>query len=261
MAILDSQTATGFSWVQESVALFKQQTGKWISISAAYLLFMLLSSTISEVMAIVSILLWPAVTAYVLLIYRSVEMGKQESTQQIFNQLKPTLKPLLFLGLLAIIYLALAGWWLNDDMQAVVEMTKTQQSMSEAERMALVKTAFPLYAKLLLLLVPLFVVTWFSPLLIAVNQYPLVKAIKSSIAGVLQYFGALNIAWLVLTAYLMLFSIFAGLIVGVLGLVGTLAALVLFAVLLLGTTLFFAFQFVSYRDVFSAAPVVQTHSS
>jgi len=259
MAILDSQTATGYSWVQETVALFKQQKGRWLFISMTYLLFMLLSSLSSSVLAIFSIVLWPAVTAYVLLIYRSFEMGKQENAQQILQQLMPSIKPLLLLGFLAIVYLMLMGLLLNDDMQALVDVAKMNEAMSDEERVALLKQALPLYTKLLLMLIPLFVITWFSPLLIAVNQYPVIKAIKSSIAGVLQYFAALNIAWLVLTAYLMLFSVLAALIGGVLAVIGgaALSTMALLAIAVLGTSLFFAFQYVSYRDVFRAAPVVQ----
>lgn len=257
MAILQSQTATGLSWVQESMALFKQQTGRWLLIAFNYLLIMLVMSSMGSAMSVISIVLWPATTALILLFYRAEEMGKSTNLSQLLTQLKPNLQPLLFMGLLAAVYFIFIQFLLKDDLSLIASMSQPEQTASEEERMAMMQQILPVYFKLLAMLVPLFVVTWFSPLLIAVNQYTLVKALKSSIAGVLQYFGALNIAWLVLVGCLLLVSTVAGMVIGLLGLGGAATTFLFLLVLVFGTALFFAFQYVCYRDVFRAAPVTQ----
>jgi hypothetical protein len=100
--------------------------------------------------------------------------------------------------------------------------------------------------------------TWFSPMLIAFNNYTVIKAIKSSIAGSLQYMLAMGVAWLLLTlgifALLMIAGIFMALISSSLPILGQLVMpAVVFGSLLLATALMLAFQYVSYRDVFRAA--------
>jgi len=112
--------------------------------------------------------------------------------------------------------------------------------------------------KLSLLLIPLMMATWFSPMLIAFNNYSLIKAIKSSIAGSLQYMIALAAAWLLLTvgiiALMLIVGIVAGIISNLVPVLGQmLMSMVVFGCLLLATALMLAFQYVSYRDVFRAA--------
>jgi hypothetical protein len=99
--------------------------------------------------------------------------------------------------------------------------------------------------------------TWFAPMLIAFNNYSLGKAIKSSLAGTLQYMIALTVSWLILTSGIILLMLFAGIVVGILGaLIPTMAQLLMsilvFGTLLLASALMLAFQYVSYRDVFRA---------
>ena len=62
MAIQESSTKTGISWVKESVDLFKTAPRKWLSLALAYVgLFVLLPSIpgLRIFFAFVSILIWP----------------------------------------------------------------------------------------------------------------------------------------------------------------------------------------------------------
>ena len=98
----------------------------------------------------------------------------------------------------------------------------------------------------------------FSPMLIAFNNYTVAKAIKSSIAGTLQYMLALLVAWIMLTVGIFAVLIIAGIVIAMMGsLTPTLGQLLmpilLFGCLLTATALMLAFQYVSYRDVFRAA--------
>ena len=65
MAILESRTQTGLSWVKESLALFKTSPRKWLLLALAYVgFFMMLPSVPGlQFLAFVSILLWPVFLA------------------------------------------------------------------------------------------------------------------------------------------------------------------------------------------------------
>ena len=61
MAILQSRTQTGISWIKESIALFKTAPRKWLMLALAYLsLFVMLPSIpVLQFFAFLSVLIWP----------------------------------------------------------------------------------------------------------------------------------------------------------------------------------------------------------
>lgn len=263
MAILESRTKTGLSWVKESVALFKTQPSKWMLLAIAYVgIFMMLPSIPGlGIFALLSVLIWPVFIAFAVMLYRNAEMGKQETVQAVLAKIQPKFTVLMLLGLVCLVYATLATFILNSDIQGLMSFADKGAQMSESEYEKFMDQFMPFMLKLLLLLLPLFVATWFAPVLIAINNYSLVNAIKSSIAGVLQYTVAMGAAWLVLSAGVMALMLVVGLVIGTLGalvpvLAQALMPMLVFGCLLLATALMFAFQYVSYRDVFRAAPVV-----
>jgi hypothetical protein len=144
----------------------------------------------------------------------------------------------------------LLSFVLSSDMQSLPVLAANKAKMTEAEMIIFLQKMLPVLLKLTLLLIPLMMATWFAPMLIALNNYSLLKALKSSIAGSLQYMIALGAAWLLFTAgiaALILLAIIIGALVPVLG------QILLFGCFLLATALMLAFQYVSYRDVFRAA--------
>lgn len=263
MAILESRTKTGISWVKESVALFKAQPSKWMLLAIAYVgIFMMLPSIPGlGIFALLTVLIWPVFIAFAVMLYRNAEMGKQETAQEVLAKIQPKFTVLMLLGLLCLVYATLATYLLNSDIQGLMSFADKGAQMSESEYEKFMGNFTPFMLKLLLLLLPLFVATWFAPVLIAINNYSLVNAIKSSIAGVLQYTVAMVAAWLVLSAGIMGLMLAVGLVIGTLGALVPVVAqalmpMLVFGCLLLATALMFAFQYVSYRDVFRAAPVV-----
>ena len=95
-------------------------------------------------------------------------------------------------------------------------------------------------------------------MLIAFNNYSLVKAIKSSIAGSLQHLIAMIAAWLLLSAGMMTLMMFASVLVGLFAMMiptiaQSLVTALVFGCFLISIALTLAFQYVSYRDVFRAA--------
>ena len=260
MAILESRTQTGISWIKESIALFKTAPRKWLMLALVYVgLFMMLPSIpVLQFFAFVSILMWPVFLALAIALYRNADMKKQQSLSETMQTIKPKMLQLMALGGACLLYAVLMSFVLNSDLQGLAAMAQNKDKMTESQMMAFMQKVLPVMLKMLLLSIPLLMATWFSPMLIAFNNYNLVKAMKSSIAGSLQYVIALTAAWLLLTAGMLALMMAVGIIAGVVSaLVPVLGQLlipfVLFGCMLLATALMLAFQYVSYRDVFRAA--------
>ena len=252
MAILETSTKTGVSWVKESAALFKTAPRKWLLLALTYIgLFVMLPAIPGlQVFSFISILIWPVFLAIAMMLYRNVELKKQQNLSEVFENIKPKMSQLIALGGACLLYVLLVSFVLSGDIQSLAVLAENQAKMTEAEMLVFLQKMLPLLLKFTLLLIPLMMAVWFSPMLIALNNYSVVKALKSSIAGSLQYMVALGAAWLVLTlgmVALMLPVIIIGALIPVLG------QMLLFGCLLLATALMLAFQYVSYRDVFRAA--------
>lgn len=260
MAILESRTKTGLSWVTESVALFKTAPRKWLMLSLAYVGFFIIlpSMPILQFLSFISVLLWPVFLAIALAFYRNAEMKKEQNLTEIINFMKPKMPMLIGLGGACLLYAALVSLLLNSDLQGLATFTQNKGEMSDSQMLEFLQKMMPILLKLSLLLIPLMMATWFAPMLIAFNNYTLVKAIKSSIAGSIQYMGALTAAWIALTAGILLTMLVVGIVAGVVssiipGVGQMLMSFVLFGIFLMATALMLAFQYVSYRDVFRAA--------
>lgn len=260
MAILESRTKTGMSWVKESIALFKTAPRKWLLVALAYVgVFMMLPSVPGlQFFAFISVLIWPVFLAIAIMMYRNADMKKQQNLSEIFSLIQPKISQLMALGAACLLYAVLVSFFLNNDIQALVELAQNKENMTESQMAALLQKMLPFMLKLALLLTPLMMATWFSPMLIAFNNYDLVKAIKSSIAGSIQYMTALTAAWILLSSGIIVLILTVGIAVGIVGgLVPALAQLLtsflFFGCLLLATALMLAFQYVSYRDAFRAA--------
>lgn len=260
MAILESRTKTGISWVKESLNLFKTAPRKWLLLALAYVgIFMMLPSIPGlQFFAFISVLIWPVFLAMAIMMYRNADMKKQQNLGEIFNQIQPKMSQLMALGAACLLYAVLVSFVLNSDIEGLVALTQNKAEMTEPQVLALMQKMVPFILKLALLLTPLMMATWFSPMLIAFNNYDLVKAIKSSIAGSIQYMIALAAAWILLSVGIVVLMLTVGIAVGIVSslvpaLGQMLTSFLIFGCLLLATALMLAFQYVSYRDAFRAA--------
>lgn len=260
MAILESRTKTGISWVKESVALFRQSPRKWLMLALAYVsLFMMLPSLPGfQFFAFLTILIWPIFIALAIRMYRNAELNNTESLSSIMSIVQPKIATLILLGIVCLLYGVIVNYLLNADIQGLTVLTQGSTEINESQMAALVQKMLPFLFKLTVFLIPLMMATWFSPMLIAFNNYSLGKAIKSSIAGSLQHMIAMAASWLLLTVGIVTLMLFAGIVVGIVGalipgMAQLLMSLLVFGCLLLASALMLAFQYVSYRDVFRAA--------
>lgn len=263
MAILDSRTKTGISWISESIDLFKQSPRKWLLLALCYLgIFVLIPSMPGlQIFAFITILIWPVFIVIAIRLYRNAEINKGENISTILQLIQPKIKQLLLLGLVCLLYFMVVSIILSADVKALAEIIDKQTQLTEEEMSLAVKTMIPILLKLTLLFIPLMMAVWFAPMLIAFNHYPLAKAIKSSVAGSLQYIVAMTAAWLLLTAGMMTLLFASSMLVGLFALilpnlVPSLMTALVFGCFLISIALTLAFQYVSYRDVFRAASVI-----
>lgn len=261
MAILESRTQTGISWVKESLALFKSAPRRWLLLALAYIgIFIMLPSVPGlQVMAFVTILLWPVFIVFAAVLYRNADIGQQRALGDVWASIKPKVPQLMLIGLACLIYGTVMSMFLNADWEGMVKIAEQNTTMTEAQTTLIMQKMLPLLFKLSLLMLPLLMATWFSPMLVALNNYQVVNAIKSSIAGCLQYVVAMTMAWLLLTIGIITVMLGLGILLGVIGVLIPAVAqiftpVLLFVGLLVATALMLAYQYVSYRDVFRAAP-------
>jgi hypothetical protein len=260
MAIFETSTKTGRSWISESLALFKATPSKWMLLASVYVaVFMMIPSLPGfQLFSLITILIWPMFMVIAIAMYRNADNSISQSLSEILNMIKPKMKPLILLGGIFLLYGMLVSLVLNSDVEGLVGMTKSIDKMTDSQAIALLQKFLPFLLKLILALIPMMMATWFSPMLIAFNNYTVGKAIKSSIAGSLQYLFALGIAWILLTVGIFALLVVAGIVIAIIGSLAPmlgqlLMPILVFGCLLLATSLMFAFQYVSYRDVFRAA--------
>lgn len=260
MAIFETSTKTGRSWISESLALFKATPSKWMLLASVYVaVFMMIPSIPGfQLFSLITILIWPMFMVIAITMYRNADNNISQSLSEIINMIKPKAKLLILLGGIFLLYGLLVSLVLNSDVEGLVGMTQSIDKMTDSQAIALLQKILPFLLKLILALIPMMMATWFSPMLIAFNNYTVGKAIKSSIAGSLQYLFALGVAWILLTVGIFALLVVAGIVIAIIGglapmLGQLLMPILVFGCLLLATSLMFAFQYVSYRDVFRAA--------
>lgn len=242
-------------WNKESFKLFKKTPNQSLMLSLAYLfIFMLLPSMpMIQIFSIASILIWPIFLVFAVNFYKTHDKNKEENFLAVFEKIKPRLTTLLMLGFICLIYAAMVTMVLNSEMQGFIQLSENNN-----ELVTVINNFLPMIGKLILLLLPLLMATWFSPMLIVYNNYSLFKSIKSSIAGCLMYIFPLGLSWLIFSTIAILFMLSCGLLIGALASLfpaigpSLMGAIIFFALLVI-TSVMFAFQYISYRDIFKSA--------
>lgn len=253
-----SNLKQGFSWIRQSFTLFGQSPAKWFLLALAYVTFYMVLPSLPALPLLLKILIglsWPMFVVLAIALFRETDLQREAKLADIIQQIRPHAGKLLALGGLCLLYGVVVSFFTQDDLQALPAITEIQ-AMPEGD----VGASMMFMLKLALLLTPMLMATWFSPMLIVFNGYSLGKAIKSSIAGCLQFLLALGAAWLLLTMLITLGMMLIGLVIGLLAAFSqalglSLITLLLFSSLFMATALMLAFQYVSYRDIFRMAAV------
>lgn len=250
----------GLDWVYRSVFLFRQNPPKWLLHALLYaILFIMLPSipAMPVLLSLLIILFWPTFLALFMGVFREADLGRDTEPRELVEEIKPNFVKLITLGGIFLAYGILTGVLVRDEM---AELNALVTDKVEAE--IVMQQLLPLIFKMLLILTPMIMASWFSPMLIGFQGYGVLEAIKHSFWQCGRNLIAITVAWSILSIALFLVLLIAGLFVGIISaisaLLGTfLMSLVVFAMLLLVTYFLLAIQYYSYRHVYyhpEAAP-------
>lgn len=246
------------TWLRDILTLFFKAPGKWMLLGVAHVFFFAMLPTLLGIQFL-SFLLLPMFLALVMGFYRNADQGVYADLGDLLNEIKPHFRKLLVLGAICALYVYLVHLLTAEDAAQLQEFAKTEPGSEE-----MMEKFGPVFLKLMLLLLPLVLLIWFSPMLVAFHQYSVLSAIKSSLAAFIQYLLPLLLTWLGVTLIIMVSMTFSGVLVAIVSTmsrnVGGLLMLVLvFACMLFASALMFAFQYISNRDIFRmpAAPVAE----
>ena len=262
-----SKVKLGFSWVADSLVLFKQHPAKWMALSSLYLVFfqfmpILLLGIIEQinqshgsivVLFIVGLLglaltfSWPIFTSLVIGVCRETHAERATLVKEVFYRVKPHAKQLIFLGVVFFVYRLL-----------MIAITETDIQALDIQKMD--KEVMPigfwwLMLKLLVLQVPLLLATWYSPLLISYHQYSVFKSIVHSVWAALHNITALITAWVTLTLGVVGIMLVLGLVIGLIaivaqGLAAFLGMMLIMFVSLMATAFLFSIQYFSFLAMY-----------
>lgn len=244
---------TGLDWVYRSILLFQQNPPKWLVCALLYVTLFVMLPSIPGMPVLISlfvILFWPLALALFIGVYREADLGRDTEPRQLLEEMKPHVVRLVTLGGVFLVYSLLTGFLVKDEM-AQLALLVEQKSGPEV----IMPLALPLISKMLLLLVPMIMASWFSPMLVAYQGFSVVEAIKHSLWQTWRNMVAITVAWLLLTVALLGFLLVVGLIIGAVAtLVALLGALLMSMVvlgcLLIVTYFMLAIQYFSYRHVY-----------
>ena len=243
----------GLDWVYRSVMLFRQSPPKWLLHALLYVvLFVMLPSIpgMPVLISLVIILFWPTFLALFIGVYREADLGRDTLPRELVEQLKPNFMKLITLGGIFLAYGILTGVLVKTEMAQLNELIA-----KKAESAVLMEMALPFIFKMLLLLTPMIMASWFSPMLVAYQSYSVTDAIKHSVWQCWKNLVAITVSWALLTIALLGVMLIAGLVIGLITAISAflgsiLMSLMVFAMLLVVTYFLLAIQYFSYRHVY-----------
>jgi hypothetical protein len=257
----------GFSWVTDSLILFKQHPAKWMGLSSMYLVFfqflpILLLGIIEQINeahgSIIILFLvgllglaltfsWPIFTSVVIGVCRETHVDRPTPVSEVLHRVKPHAKQLIFLGVVFFVYRLVMIAFTEADIQAL--------DLQQMDKEIMPIGFWMLMLKLMVLQVPLLLATWYSPLLISYHQYSVFKSIGHSVWAALHNITALITAWVSLTLAVVGVMLVLGLLIGIIaifakGLAAFLGMIVVMFVSLMATAFLFSIQYFSFLSMY-----------
>ena len=231
----------GLDWLVEGFALFRRNPLIWIVLVSAYLLIGMVISMIPVLGPIVLNLLAPVFVAGFMVGCRALDQGEELEIGHLFAGFRHNAAQLVTIGG---IYLAgiiiIVGIMFAGTDHAALEAVVSGKRMSPEETQAVLGDSFFMSSLLgLLLLVPLIMTYWFSPVLSAFHGLPGFTAMKQSFFACLLNIAPFLVYGVVSMALLVVAAIPFGL--GLLIMIPTMIASL----------------YVSYKDVFAQSLATQ----
>ena len=241
-------------WVTQSVLLSKLNFKVTLLLGSAYIFAYLLVPSIPGLSFISPFLIiaWPISTMIFINFFRLSQDKKETNFKALLKINKENMRLLIYLGVICLFYSLLISLVLSPDIKNFVAAV-SEPEISEDISNNLVS----ILVKFMVLAVPILMATWFSPILIAYHNFGLIKAIKSSFAGVLLSIMPITLSWLILLGGFISVIFLMIMVFTILGssenvLMSYVLIFLCMLVLAAYISTLFSFQYITYKDVYKS---------
>ena len=182
-------------WTTESLLLTKLNFKMTLLLGSVYIFAYLLVPSIPGLSFISPFLIiaWPISTIIFINFFRLSQNKKETDLKALLKINKENIRVLIYLGVICLFYSLLISLILSPDINIILAAA-SQAEISKDISNNLVS----IFIKFMVLAIPIIMATWFSPILITYHNFGLMKAIKSSFAGVLLSIIPITLSWLIL---------------------------------------------------------------
>jgi hypothetical protein len=237
-------------WLFELFLILKENKNNSLLIGYFYMFIFLLIPSISflQIISPIIVIIWPAFVVNIVMYFHARSKNKARQLFKLTPEIKVNIMKLMTLGIITFFYAMLVSFLISTDMQEIIKINQGENLSIEPG------VALRFLLKLFLFMLPVFISTWFSPMLIALKNYSVINSLKSSIAAFLIYFFPMLLAFvfIFLIFFLSIFilqSVF-DLLKGFGSFVGVLNIISMFSLIAIFISTLFIFQYISYRDIF-----------
>ena len=241
-------------WVTQSLILIKVNFKLTLLLGSAYIFAYLLIPTIPGLSLISPflIIVWPISTMIFINYFRLAQNNKEFEFKDLLKIKKQNLRSLTYLGLICLFYSLFISLILSPDLKDIIALANESEMKGN-----IYNNAVSIITKFVILALPILMATWFSPILISYHNFGLIKAIKSSFAGVLVSIVPILIAWIILLGGFISLVFVMIMIFTMLGASENIFmsyVLIFSCMIVLAAYIasLFSFQFISYKDIFKS---------
>ncbi len=198
------------------------------------------------------IIVWPISTMIFINYFKLIQNSKQPGLKDLLKIDKQNIRALTYLGLICLFYSLLISLILSPDLKNILAVANDSDVKENISNYGV-----GIIIKFIILAIPILMATWFSPILITYHNFGLVKAIKSSFAGVLLSIIPILLAWIILLGGFISLLFVIILIFSILGAnENILMSYVLIFSCMIALAAYiaslFSFQFITYKDIFKS---------
>ena len=182
----------------------------------------------------------------------SIDVYKKNNRDDLLKIEKQNLRSLTYLGLICLFYSLFISLILSPDLKDILALANESEMKGN-----IYNNSVSLITKFIILAIPILMATWFSPILISYHNFGLIKAIKSSFAGVLVSIVPILIAWIILLGG---FISLVFVMIMIFTMLGASENIFMYYVLIFSCMIvlaayiasLFSFQFITYKDIFKS---------
>ena len=241
-------------WVTQSLILIKVNFKLTLLLGSTYIFAYLLIPTIPGLSLISPflIIIWPISTMIFINYFRLAQNNKEFEFKDLLKIEKQNLRSLTYLGLICLFYSLFISLILSPDLKDILALANESEMKGN-----IYNNSVSLITKFIILAIPILMATWFSPILISYHNFGLIKAIKSSFAGVLVSIVPILIAWIILLGGFISLVFVMIMIFTMLGASENIFmsyVLIFSCMIVLAAYIasLFSFQFITYKDIFKS---------